>query len=70
MANVFLRREENPVETPQYIGVIGSGTCAAGTYSVARDLGFEIGKRGWVLVCGGLKGVMEGAARDAQRLEA
>ena len=51
------------METPQYVGVIGSGTCTAGTYSVARDLGFEIGKRGWILVCGGLKGVMEAAAR-------
>jgi uncharacterized protein (TIGR00725 family) len=51
------------MKTPQYIGVIGSGTYTASTYSVARDLGFEIGKRGWTLVCGGLKGVMEGAAR-------
>ena len=51
------------METPQYIGVIGAGTCTASTYSVSRDLGFEIGKRGWTLVCGGLKGVMEGAAR-------
>ena len=51
------------METPQHIGVIGSGTCTASTYSVARDLGFEIGKRGWTLVCGGLEGVMEGTAR-------
>ena len=26
-------------------------------------MGFEIGKRGWILICGGLGGVMEGAAR-------
>ena len=51
------------MEAPPYIGVIGAGTCTARIYSVARDLGFEIGKRGWTLVCGGLKGVMEGAAR-------
>jgi len=63
MANVFLKQEENPMKTPQYIGVIGAGTCTASTYNVAKDLGFEIGKRGWTLVCGGLKGVMEGAAR-------
>jgi uncharacterized protein (TIGR00725 family) len=63
MANVFLKPEENPMEPPQYIGVIGAGTCTASTYGVARDLGFEIGKRGWILVCGGLQGVMEGAAR-------
>jgi uncharacterized protein (TIGR00725 family) len=46
-----------------YIGVIGAGACPAPTYELARKLGFEIGKRGWAIVCGGLKGVMEGAAR-------
>ena len=46
-----------------YVGVIGAGTCPADTYGIAKDLGFEIGKRGWTLVCGGLQGVMEGAAR-------
>ncbi|MFO7602058.1 MAG: TIGR00725 family protein [Candidatus Desulfacyla sp.] len=46
-----------------YIGVIGAGACPAPTYELARKLGFEIGKRGWILVCGGLKGVMEGAAK-------
>ena len=51
------------MKRPQYIGVIGAGTCPASTYDIAKDLGFEIGKRGWTLVCGGLQGVMEGAAR-------
>lgn len=51
------------MKTPKYIGVIGAGTCPASTYNVARNLGFEIGKRGWTIVCGGLKGVMEGAAK-------
>ncbi len=51
------------MKKPQYIGVIGAGTCPASTYDIAKDLGFEIGKRGWTLVCGGLQGVMEGAAR-------
>ena len=46
-----------------YIGVIGAGSCSATTYNVARDVGFEIGKKGWTLVCGGLGGVMEGAAQ-------
>lgn len=45
------------------IGVIGAGSCPDAIYQVARDLGFEIGKMGWTLICGGLKGVMEGAAR-------
>ncbi|MFH1953902.1 MAG: TIGR00725 family protein [Pseudomonadota bacterium] len=51
------------MKTPKYIGVIGAGMCPASTYNVARNLGFEIGKRGWAIVCGGLKGVMEGAAK-------
>jgi len=46
-----------------YIGVIGAGICPASTCETARKLGFEIGKKGWILVCGGLTGVMEGAAR-------
>ncbi|MDY6973099.1 MAG: TIGR00725 family protein [Thermodesulfobacteriota bacterium] len=48
---------------PYHIGVIGAGTCPDATYQLARNLGFEIGKEGWVLICGGLRGVMEGAAR-------
>ena len=46
-----------------YIGVIGAGKCSDVTYNMARDVGFEIGKKGWTLVCGGLGGVMEGAAK-------
>jgi len=46
-----------------YIGVVGAGTCPGMTYRLARDVGFEVGKRGWALVCGGLGGVMEGAAK-------
>ena len=46
-----------------YIGVIGAGVCPDITYNMARDVGFEIGKKGWTLICGGLGGVMEGAAK-------
>jgi len=55
--------EGNAMEKPHYIGVIGAGTCLDSTYELARNLGSEIGKRGWTLICGGLGGVMEGAAR-------
>jgi len=51
------------MEKSFYIGVIGAGTCDDITYKVARDVGFEIGKRRWTLICGGLGGVMEGAAK-------
>ena len=46
-----------------YIGVIGAGVCPDIIYNMARDVGFEIGKKGWTLICGGLGGVMEGAAK-------
>jgi len=45
------------------MGRIGAGTCDDSTYQLSRNVGFEIGKRGWILICGGLGGVMEGAAR-------
>jgi uncharacterized protein (TIGR00725 family) len=60
---LFLGRQEAYPEMNSYIGVIGAGACPASTSEAARKLGLEIGKRGWTLVCGGLKGVMEGAAR-------
>jgi uncharacterized protein (TIGR00725 family) len=47
------------------ISVIGSGTCAPDVYDLARWTGSLIAERGWTLVCGGLGGVMEGAARGA-----
>lgn len=51
------------MEKPCYVGMIGAGTCSDAHYNIARTLGFEIGKRGWWVVCGGLGGVMEGAAK-------
>lgn len=51
------------MDRTRYVGVIGSGICPDAVYELARAVGYEIGKRGWVLVCGGLGGVMEGAAK-------
>ncbi len=51
------------MERPHHIGVIGAGTCTKDCYSLAREVGFQIGKKGWLLVCGGLGGVMEAAAK-------
>ncbi|MDH3891467.1 MAG: TIGR00725 family protein [candidate division Zixibacteria bacterium] len=48
------------------IAVIGAGKCS----KKLRDMAFEVGKyvaeNGGVLVCGGLGGIMEGAARGAK----
>lgn len=47
------------------IGVIGAGQCGGETAGVAEKVGELIARRGAALVCGGLGGVMESAARGA-----
>lgn len=48
------------------IGVIGAGSCPAEIYELAREVGREIARRGYLLICGGLGGVMEAACRGAK----
>ncbi len=48
------------------IGVIGASSCSAEIAELAEAVGKEIGKRGVVLICGGLGGVMEFAAKGAK----
>ena len=48
------------------LGIIGASTAEAATLHVAEEVGRLIAKGGAVLVCGGLGGVMEAAARGAQ----
>jgi hypothetical protein len=49
------------------IGVIGPGTVESEeTAKLAYDVGAEIAKEGAILVCGGLGGVMEEAAKGAK----
>ena len=48
------------------IGVIGAGVCSESVAVLAREVGDEIARRGAVLVCGGLGGVMAAAARGAK----
>jgi uncharacterized protein (TIGR00725 family) len=48
------------------IGVIGSGFADGKTLHTAETVGRIIAKRGALLVCGGLGGVMEAAARGAK----
>ena len=49
-----------------YVGVIGGRSCPPGTAEVSYDLGRLIAEEGWVLVSGGLGGVMEQACRGAR----
>jgi uncharacterized protein (TIGR00725 family) len=47
------------------IGVVGAAECSQDVYKAAHTVGQEIGKRRAVLICGGLGGVMEAAAKGA-----
>jgi hypothetical protein len=51
------------MDDKHHIGVIGAGDCPRKIYAVAVEVGFLIAERGWILVCGGMGGVMEGAAK-------
>lgn len=48
------------------IGVLGASACDAETARLAYEVGAEIARRGAVLLCGGLGGVMEAACRGAR----
>jgi uncharacterized protein (TIGR00725 family) len=49
-----------------YISVVGASECPVKWRDMALELGGIIAKRGHILVCGGLGGVMDAAARGAR----
>jgi uncharacterized protein (TIGR00725 family) len=48
-----------------YVAVVGSGAATGELYEMAREVGRLVAERGGTVVCGGLSGVMEAAARGA-----
>jgi uncharacterized protein (TIGR00725 family) len=48
------------------IGVMGPGICSPDVYNLARKVGFLIGRKEALLICGGLGGVMEASAKGAR----
>lgn len=50
---------------PLYVAVVGSGEATGELYEKAREVGRLVAERGDIVVCGGLSGVMEAAARGA-----
>jgi uncharacterized protein (TIGR00725 family) len=52
-------------DSPVFIGVIGGSEVNSAIYALAEEVGREITRRGAVLVCGGLGGVMEAACKGA-----
>ena len=49
-----------------FISVVGESNSSPGAYKLAEEVGRLIAKAGAILVCGGLKGVMEAAAKGAK----
>ncbi|MBM2826062.1 MAG: hypothetical protein HW403_126 [Dehalococcoidia bacterium] len=50
-----------------FIAVIGGSECPPDVYEMAEVVGYELARRGAILVCGGLFGVMEAACKGAKR---
>lgn len=48
------------------IGVLGPNTCSAEEAALGYDVGQAVARRGGILICGGLGGMMEAAARGAR----
>jgi len=61
-----VRRDKMKKKSQVFIGVIGAGKCSKKIHDLAFEVGAGIAKKGAVLVCGGLGGVMEGAAKGAK----
>jgi len=53
------------VKGAPYVAVVGSGVATGELYEEAREVGRLVAERGATIVCGGLSGVMEAAARGA-----
>lgn len=51
---------------PLYVAVIGGGEAPPDILDLAREVGREVARRGGVLLCGGLGGVMAAAAQGVQ----
>lgn len=49
----------------KFIAVIGGGECSPEEAQLAEEVGRELAKRGAILVCGGLSGVMKAACKGA-----
>ncbi|MBN2227907.1 MAG: TIGR00725 family protein [candidate division Zixibacteria bacterium] len=50
-----------------FIAVVGAGKCNKRMKDLAEQVGMTIAENGGVLVCGGLGGIMEAAAKGAKR---
>lgn len=61
-----MERMSPPSDQPPYVAVCGGGAFDTRAAAVAEAVGAELARRGAVVVCGGLGGVMEAACRGAR----
>jgi len=54
------------VKRKTVIGVIGSSSCSSSVSEIAYIVGKEIARKGAILICGGLGGVMEAACKGVK----
>jgi len=54
-----------PKKKKRFIAVIGGGECSPQEAELAEAVGRELARRGAILVCGGLGGIMEAACKGA-----
>jgi uncharacterized protein (TIGR00725 family) len=52
-------------EKKLFIAVVGGGKCTPAEAEIAENVGRELAKRGAILICGGLGGIMEAACKGA-----
>ena len=52
-----------PENKKKFIAVIGGGQCSTQEAELAEAVGRELARRGVILVCGGLGGVMKAACK-------
>jgi uncharacterized protein (TIGR00725 family) len=58
--------ETERIDTTVYVGLIGGRRCSGEIAELAFQVGRGIAEQGWILVCGGMGGVMEQACRGAR----
>jgi hypothetical protein len=61
-----MKKKDEKIGRTIFFGVIGAGKTSQKIRNMAEEIGKEIAEIGGVLVCGGLGGVMEGAAKGAK----
>jgi uncharacterized protein (TIGR00725 family) len=54
------------VKRSTVIAVVGAGKCSKKLRDMAAEIGKYVAEQGGIIVCGGMGGVMEGAARGAK----